>query len=67
MSNLLEWMMVGKISVKLGMASGRASFLIGTNLTACPEDWHFNQVNICSRVIINLLSLLLRLMLIQHK
>ena len=59
--------MVDKISVKLDMASGYASFLIGTHLTACPEDWHFSQVNTCSRVIINLLSLLLRLMLIQHK
>lgn len=59
--------MVGKISVNLDVASGHASFLIGFTLTPCPEDWLFDQVNICSRVISNLLSLLLRLMLIQHK
>lgn len=58
--------MVGKISVKLDMASDHALFLIRNNLTACPEDWHLNQGNIC-RVIINQLSLLLRLMLVQCK
>lgn len=59
--------MMGKINDKLDVASGHALFLIGTNLTACLEDWHLNQVNICSRVTINPLSLLLRLMLVQCK
>lgn len=45
--------MVGKISVKLDMASGHALFLMSTNLTACPVDWHSNQVNVCSRVTTN--------------
>lgn len=57
--------MVGKISVKLDMASGHALFLTSTNLSACPVDWHLNQVNVCSRVITNLLSLLLRLVLLR--
>lgn len=40
---------------------------MGTNLTTYAEDWHFNQVNNSSRVIINLFSLLLRQMRIQPK
>lgn len=60
-------MMVDKISVKLDMASGYALFLTSTNLTACSEDWHINQGNIFSRAIMNQLSLLLRLVLVQCK